>query len=249
MDKKKLAERFAYILGGALIGSATTFLVARRALARHYRDIADAEIASVKDSYDLLHKKGAYSDPKKAFEALKEMVGEIESYEDLVDEEGYFKYDEVEKDDNLEELMVVDPRPTLDDGRPDPEVVVHDIHDDRTDPPRYEGEGVPYVITVEEFMQDNEDFSKITVNYYEYDNTLSSEDDTISHNHESLLGPDFQNYIGWRSGGDHTVYVRNENMSSDYEILVSKGSYEEEVLGILPEEHPKKKMLEQRNNE
>lgn len=248
MDKKA-AERLAYILSGALIGSVTTFVIARKTLAIHYRDIAEAEIASVKDSYDLLHKQGKYSDPKAALDTFKERVSELESYEDKLDENGYFKYDEVDEEssEDLEELMVV--KETLPDGRPIPEDVVKDIPDTRPAPPRDEGGSTPYVITVEEFMQDNEDYSKITVNYYEYDNALSSEDETIIHNHESFLGPDFLNYVGWNAGGDHAVYVRNENMSSDYEVLVSPGSYEEEVLGILPDQHPKKKMLQMRNDE
>lgn len=241
-------ERFAYILGGALIGSTATFVIARKAIALHYRDISEAEIESVKDSYDLLHKKGRYSDPKLAFEALKEKVSELESYEDKLDENGYFKYDDVDdKDpDELEELMVVG-EPAKGDTRPDPEAIVKDILDERPAPPRDPAK--PYIITVEEFMTDNEHYSKNTVNYYEYDNTVSSEDDSIVQNHESFLGSEFVKYVGWNAGGDHTVYVRNENLESDYEVLVSPGSYEEDVLGILPDEHPKKKMLEQRNDE
>lgn len=247
MMNKKTLERFLYILGGGLIGSAATFYFSKKALARHYRDIAEGEIASVKASYnDLL--KSSYQTLDERLEISKKHQGEPEDpYKDLVDENGYFLYSDDEKEDESEELRVV--KPPLPDGRPDPEVVVHDIHDDRTDPPRYEGEGEPYVITAEEFMQDEQNFSKITVNYYEYDNTLASEDESIIQNHESFLGNDFQNYIGWKSGSDSVVYVRNENLSSDFEVLVDKGSYEEEVLGILPDEHPKKKMLQMRNDE
>lgn len=245
MDKKTL-ERFLYILSGGLIGSAATFYFSKKALSRHYRDIAEQEIGSVKASYnDLL--KSSYRTLDEQLEVAKKHQGEPEDpYKDLLDQNGYFVYSD-DEEDMPEELMVV--KPPLPDGRPDPETVVHDIHDDRTDPPRYEGEGKPYVITVEEFMSDKEDFAKITVNYYEYDNTMASEDESIIQNHEAFLGGEFQNYIGWKSGSDHTVYVRNENLSSDYEVLVDPGSYEEEVLGILPDEHPKKQMLQMRNNE
>jgi len=246
---KKTFERLGYILSGGLIGSAATFYFSKKALSRHYRDIAEAEIDSVKASYNDLLKRD-YRTLDEQLEVSKDhQSDELESYADKLDENGYFKNDDVEtnNEDDLEELRVV--KPPLPDGRPDPETVMGDMKDDRTDPPRHEGEGLPYVITVEEFMQDNEDFAKITVNYYEYDNTLASEDESIVQNHESFLGGDFQNYVGWKSGSDHTVYVRNENLSSDYEILVDPGSYEEEVLGILPDEHPKKQMLQTRNNE
>lgn len=243
---KKAIERAAYILGGAILGSVTTYTLVRKALALEYRDIAEEEIASVKESYDLLYKQGKYADPKVALETFKERVSELEDYADKLDENGYFKYDEVEED-STEELTVVKETETLPDGRPIPEDVVKDILDERPAPTRDPSK--PYVITVEEFMQDNEDYSKITVNYYEDDNTLASEDETIVHHHEKLIGSDFTNYVGWNAGSDHVVYVRNENMSSDFEVLVSQGGYAEEVLGILPDEHPKKKMLEQRNDE
>lgn len=246
MNKKTL-ERFLYILSGGLIGSAATFYFSKKALSRHYRDIAEQEIGSVKASYnDLL--KSSYRTLDEQLEVAKKHQGDPEDdYKDLVDQNGYFLYPEDDEKDAPEELMVV--KPPLPDGRPDPEDVVNDIQDDRDAPPRYEGEGKPYVITVEEFMNDDEDFAKITVNYYEYDNTMASEDESIIQNHEAFLGGEFQNYIGWKSGSDHTVYVRNENLSSDYEVLVDPGSYEEEVLGILPDEHPKKQMLQMRNNE
>lgn len=241
---KQVWERLGYVVAGAIVGSAATYAVVRKRLALKYRDIAEDEIASVKESYDLLYKQGEYSDPKKAFEAFKGRVEELDSYEGMLDENGYFKEELL---DEGEEEDVKKPD-IMDDGRPDPEIIAKK-EDTRERPPRVVGGADPYVITVEEFMQDNEDYSKITVTYYEYDNTLSSEDDSIIQTHEKFLGMDFMNYIGWESGSDHTVYVRNDNLSSDYEILVDPGSYEEEVLGILPDDHPKKVQIQMRNDE
>lgn len=242
MDKNTM-ERLALILGGALVGSATTYLVVRKTLELKYRDIAEEEIASVKESYDLLYSKD--QSPREKFEQMKDKIEELESYADLLDESGYFKeevLDEAEEGPSPKKMGTPD-------GRPDPETVVRDILEDRTDPPRYEDGETPYVITVEEFMSDRDDHEKITVSYYEYDNTAASEDDSIIHNHEGSLGPDFVKYIGWKAAGQNTVYVRNEKISADFEILVHPGSYQEDVLGILPDEHPKKKMLIARNDE
>lgn len=248
MMDRKLVERFSYILGGALIGSATTYLLVRQALMEKYRDIAEAEIASVKESYDLLNKQGPYSDPKKAMERFKELESQVDKYEDMIDENGYFREEILDaNEETTEEAPVV--RPPMPDGRPDPMTVVESVTDDRPKPARHEGSDTPYVVTVNEFMQDREEFEKITVTYYEYDNTLASEDDTIVDNHDRLVGQEFPNYVGWESGSDNVVYVRNERISSDFEILVNPNGYEAEVLGIIPDGHPKKKMLQMRNNE
>lgn len=239
------AGKVALVLGGALIGSTATYFIVRKDLSVKFAKIAEEEIASVKESYDLLHKQGPYSDPKKASEAMKAKVEETQIYDDLLDENGYFK------EEAYEETM---PKPSpelppLPDGRPDPKTVVEDILDERKDPPRHEDTHTPYVITANEFMQDNEHYDKITVEYYEFDNTLASEDESMIKDHEKLLGGDFQNYVGWKSDSDHVVYVRNERISSDFEVLFHEGGYEQEVLGILPDDHPKKKMLQMRNDE
>lgn len=233
------------VVGGALIGASLTYVLAEKKINAKYRAIAESEIESVKDSYNLLHKQGPYSDPKKAFEAMKTRVNELESYDGLLDENGYFKEEVL---DAAEEESTPSRKPGTPDGRPDPEEVVKAIKDDRV-PPRHEGTDTPYVIAVEEFFQDNPEYSKITVSYYEYDNTLASEDESIVRDHEKLLGGDFHNYIGWKADSDHVVYVRNERISSDFEVLVHEGGYEAEVLGILPDDHPKKKMLNVRNDE
>lgn len=246
-----MVEKLTYILGGALIGSATTYVVVSKALSKKYRDIAEEEIASVKESYDLLHKTGPYSDPKKAMERFEELSNEVdameESYKDMLDENGYFKDEILDEGEETEELMTV--RPPLPDGRPDPQDIVEKILDERPEPPRYEGTDKPYVIKVDEFMQDNEEYDKITVTYYEYDNTLASEDDSIINDHRTIIGEEFPNYIGWESGSDHCVYIRNERIGSDFEVLVNPNGYEAEVLGILPDDHPKKKMLQMRKDE
>lgn len=242
---KNTMERLALVLGGVLVGAGTTYLVVNKALETKYRDIAEEEIASVKESYDLLYGKDKHEDPKVAFDEMKRLVEKTEAYAELLDEQGYFKEEVL---DEAEEAFAPKKMGTPD-GRPDPETVVRDILEERVDPPRYEDGETPYVITVEEFMSDRDDHEKITVSYYEYDNTAASEDDSIIHDHESSLGPDFVKYIGWKAAGRNTVYVRNEKISADFEILVHEGSYQEDVLGILPDEHPKKKMLIARNDE
>lgn len=244
---KKLAEKIALVVGGILIGGSTTYFLVRKDVETRYREIAEAEIESVKDSYNLLHKQGPYSDPKKAFEAMRLRVQETETYETLLDENGYFKEEELDKNEEPKPNTVR--RPPLPDGRPDPEDVVEAIEDTRADPPRHEGTTLPYVITINEFMQDNPEYDKTTVSYYEYDNTLASDDDSMVKDHEKLIGVDFLNYVGWKSDSDHIVYVRNEKLSSDFEILVHESGYEEAVLGIIPEGHPKKTMLNAKNNE
>jgi hypothetical protein len=50
--------------------------------------------------------------------------------------------------------------------------------------------GYPYVITVEQFNEENNHFDKITLSYYEDDDTLTDENDEMIQDRESVIGVD-----------------------------------------------------------
>ena len=89
--------------------------------------------------------------------------------------------------------------------------------------------GKPYPISYEEFSDDA--FEKDTITYYYGDDTLADTRDEIIDDVDRTVGRDFKDYFGWRSYDDDIVYVRNERLGLDFEVLYDAGTYQEEVLG------------------
>lgn len=87
--------------------------------------------------------------------------------------------------------------------------------------------GGPEVIAPEETWE--QDYPMITLTYYEGDGVLADERDRIIGNVDEMVGEDFASHFGEYE--DDTVYIRNPNFKSYYEILRDYGSYSEVVGG------------------
>ena len=98
-------------------------------------------------------------------------------------------------------------------------------------------EGLPYIVTTQEFFDEHEDYDTHSVTYYEDDRMLVDDRGTIISDIEGNLGPDYNLAFGLGSGEPHVVYIRNEQRTNDYEVLLEPGSYTENVLGVVPDEH------------
>jgi hypothetical protein len=87
--------------------------------------------------------------------------------------------------------------------------------------------GGPEVIAPEETWE--QDYPMITLTYYEGDGVLADERDRIIGNIDEMVGEDFASHFGEYE--DDTVYIKNPNFKSYYEILRDYGSYSEVVGG------------------
>lgn len=97
------------------------------------------------------------------------------------------------------------------------------------------------VISGDDFFH-NEKFAhhdKVTLTYYEGDNTLGDSSDGFIPNYENIIGVEAVNMFGKISNDPNIVHVRNAKILTDFEILLNKGTYMEEVLGIAVEPTPK----------
>lgn len=86
------------------------------------------------------------------------------------------------------------------------------------------GEGVkaPYVISPEDFNE-LEGFTPVSLTYFA-DGVLADERGIIVENPEELIGDGLQHFGEYE---DDSVFVRNELLKCDYEILRDLGTYEE----------------------
>lgn len=105
---------------------------------------------------------------------------------------------------------------------------------------------LPHIITLDDFCEVNGNV-KESVMYYEGDETVAGEDDGIMPTPESFLGDDALINFGKGSDDPDVVYVRNNKIGVDYEITRVKGTYQELVMGIKPEEEKKPKRKRRTN--
>jgi hypothetical protein len=94
----------------------------------------------------------------------------------------------------------------------------------------------PYVIGVEEFSEDMTHFDKLTIYYYEDDDTLVEGGEDIITDVDWTIGNDSLDHFGDNSDDPDIVYVRNERISVDYEVIRLPKSYAETVLGYEKDE-------------
>lgn len=88
----------------------------------------------------------------------------------------------------------------------------------------------PYIITPNEFGE-FEDYDTISLTYYS-DGILADDDDELVDNPEEIVGRDSVNHFGEYE--DDSVFVRNDRMRCDYEILLDHRTYSEAIQNRPP---------------
>lgn len=91
----------------------------------------------------------------------------------------------------------------------------------------------PYVISVAEFNDEMVNHDKLTITYYELDETLTDEREEILTDIDSIVGSESLLCFGEESNDPDIVYVRNESLGADYEVIRVPKSYQETILGIM----------------
>lgn len=91
----------------------------------------------------------------------------------------------------------------------------------------------PYLISEGDFGDSMESYDKLTLYYYDEDDCLTDDQEELIHNVESLINKDFLLSFGIGYDDPDVIYVRNEKMGADYEIIRLYKSYRESVLGII----------------
>ena len=97
--------------------------------------------------------------------------------------------------------------------------------------------GLPYVIDFNEFEDGPDDYERISLYYYTDDRVLCEDNDTKieTDDEELLIGFDYEDILDMQT----TAWVRNDDITTLYEIHRIDGSYKLEVLGAV--ETPKER--------
>lgn len=212
----------ATVLSGVISGVASHVLT-KKLLEQRYADLAVDEIEQAKRFYSALNKKGDFSSPEKALTAL-----------DLVRTDPVI--DELESNDEL----IVDAVTVIKTYQGVPEDTERSVFDTKCrdlaeDEITNRDTSKPYVITDEEFTDSSSNYQQITLTYYDDDGVLADERDLPVDDIRGTVGEDNLTRFGEGSNDSRIVYIRNEHMDVDFEVVLHSGNYAEIVHGITNE--------------
>lgn len=233
---------------GLLAGAAGGYFLSKKLLQKKYEELANEEIAQAKEFYAGVYKvdsDGTTFTPQEvmaqrhgeeAVEALREYQGLRD--EDVEVEPAGEPHDEVIDEAQIQKIeqALRDKQVDVDEKKPSRNVFV-DPTFDLEEELKYRTEDKPYIITHDEYYEAAKDYDNHSLTYYQVDGVLCDEHDKPIENADEIVGEDHLVRFGSGSKDKNIVFVRNDVLETDYEIVRSRGSFLEEVLG-MPNEEP-----------
>lgn len=228
VDALRQVSARAAIAAGAvttLAGAFAGYFVAERRLRAKYEQLAEEEIAGMREHFR--QRLVARETPKPSVEELGRVTAEL----------GY--------DTPAQPWPKSDPPiPEIDDDVEEPEEK-HNVFEDQfvwdlEAEQAKRSEDAPYVIHVDERNED--EYTQTTMTYYEGDDVLCDSGDRVVTEVDNVVGIENMDRFGHGSTDPNIVYIRNEALAVDIEVVKSEGTYEEEVLGLKHSEsmeHPR----------
>jgi hypothetical protein len=90
----------------------------------------------------------------------------------------------------------------------------------------------PYIIHRDEYFSNEMDLDQSSLTFYVGDEILCDEHDVPVYNPEKVVG---KIRFGYGSRDPSICYIRNEELGSEYEVIMDHGFYQTEVLGEVIE--------------
>lgn len=209
----------ALCMVSAAVGGVTGYFVAKKQLSTIFETRLAEEIEATKKHYSVLYKKGPYSDIESARKELQgEVVPNVEEsarLQEAVEALRNYSGGQPLKVDYAKTVRVFQETPV--------EEITEDLIRNRT-------EEAPYIIGKEEFLNGEKEFVQVTLTYFVGDKVLIDEQQRVMDDVDETVGEDNLNRFGQGSKDPNVVYVRNDALELEFEILRSEGKYSEEVL-------------------
>lgn len=244
-------KTFIVGLVSLLVGGGAGFLVGKTVYKKFYEDLAQEEIDSVKEVYQNRISSLMKVVPEEALRPSERYVKQQNEECSVTDEEKEMsksirnnvtpltrssiegsQYEKAKRNYNLYRQK---PEP-----QPDPKEDDEDEDDELRDAAgKTEKEMMdltkvdrtqPYVIDDDEYTNEFPHHDKVSLYYYHEDEVLCEEGEDIIDDVGRIVGDEALALLDEYT----TVWVRNEPLCIDYEIIGVKGSYSELVAGIKP---------------
>jgi hypothetical protein len=227
-----------YVGLALIVGSTAAFVtyrIVKKRLKEEYAEIARQEIEEARAYYSRNAKPASpaelaerYADEKKEDEAAP---ADVELAEVRRLSASY-------RSDDIEEA-----RATLEEKPEEPVAPVNqnvfEMADPGTDEFDYEeeerkrSEDEPYILSHDEFMASEKDYQQVQFTYYEGDDVLCDEKDQVVEDEDAVVGAANLLQFGHGSKDRNIVYIRNDRLQLEFEVVKSDGKYAEQVLGFI----------------
>lgn len=217
-----------YILSflfGAACGVGGTLLWLRKDIKRELDKLSEAS-----NEPDMPFVMEGHNDEGKEPESLREAKNGLRSENDIpvaVRSDTKLKYNKIindVKNGTKPELKVpVMPREDYPEAHYETDEDSDDIREE--DKEKIEEERAPFPISIEDYKHDD-NYEKEYLVYFRGDKIMSTEEGTIIDAPAMLVGVDLEKAVGMDIS--NTAFIRNPKLSTDYEILVEEGLYEDE---------------------
>lgn len=235
MNKTMIAVTTGVVSLG--IGGVVGYLLAEKRVSEKYAKQADEEVAKIRDRYRENYRdlKDKVSEDRRQTQEAKDYLNdtvdkvrekydvdnvydEVDTpphkrvrYDKIVEDEKYFKVEddeESEEDEKEEEFIVNDENPS--------------VEIPKVDPNRSE----PFLVSDEDYWVNERDHSQSTLVYYINDDVLIDETEQVIDDEADIVGDALSVFDKNR---DLTVvYVRNNRLRADMEIVIDHDPYEGE---------------------
>ena len=227
MSKKALVT-ISFIVG-AIAGGGGTFLALHKTIEKKYLDISDEEIDKAKLFYKKLYKQDEFSSPETLTDTLTESSTFVDGVSAAISAIKNYNGIGIE---NAAPSSVWTKSNIFENDTPE-DTFDYDEEIAKRDGTR------PYVISCDEFMENDDENEQLQLTYFEGDSVLCDDEDHIIPEMDEVVGIENLNKFGHGSGDKNVVFVRNDALRSDYEIARSGGRFAVEVLGY-PEPETKR---------
>lgn len=250
---KSTLTRTPVLVGVASAASAAVagtlgYRVAAKRLESHYAEISQKEIEDAKAFYSRVNKTNPEGEKLTLEEVAEERLGSaaaeaIRRYGGADPEAPAATEEELIATEVEIEQTTVRTRNVFVDKDDAPVVEKYDGWDYETELARRSGDS-PYIITEEEFLENATNYAQIPLTYFEEDDVLVDDGEDIVPDSD-IIGEENLARFGHGTKDKNGLFVRNEDLETDFEIKRSNGSYTREVLGFI--EHSDKRTRKFRN--
>jgi hypothetical protein len=206
----KVLLNSATVLVSAMTGAGVTYMLVKK----HYEDLASWEIAEFKEAYI---NQNAIDTAKYIANDNHMKKSNMDIAENIIKTNNYTAQ-------NIQETLEQNKKIFIPDETPEP-VWDQEVEESKRDEN-------PYIISQKEF--DNEDdYTKIDLTYFLQDDVLIDSDNDVVPDVDIVIGENTLNCFGHGSNDPYVVYVRNDDLETDFKINYQSGSYEVSVLGYI----------------
>jgi len=221
---------FAGIGVGVAAGFAAGYFIAEHRLKTKYSKLANDEISNIREHYykkEIARQRKPPVDQVVVVEEERNEHGYTQKEQEAIDEVNRLYPADEEK---VEERVEI--KETASQVNVFKEYAATDEWDYEVEL-RRRSKDVPYIIHVDEFRQNEPSHDQVTYTYYEVDDILANTRNMRIEDMDEAIGLGNLGRWGHGSKDENIVYIRNEEMGMDFEILRDRGSYADTISGTI----------------